>query len=110
MKPTDEVLFEHILEAANTAVEYLGQADIAELKTDPRTRDAIVLQIQIIGEAASRLSDVAKDNYPTVSWVDIIGMRHKLVHDYFGVDIETVWKVVNEDIPELISILARSES
>lgn len=61
----------------------------------------VLHHLQVIGEAASNLSDAARDKHPDVAWRNIIGMRNILVHGYFGIDVDIVWKVANEDLPPL---------
>ena len=65
----------------------------------------IVHHLQIIGEAAARLSENFRKNHPDIAWKQIIGMRNILVHDYFGIDTDIVWSVVEKDIPTLKKIL-----
>jgi len=66
-----------------------------------KTQDAIIRNIEILGEAAELLSKKAKEKYPNVPWKDIAGTREKLIHDYFGVNIDVVWSIVRHDIPLL---------
>ena len=61
----------------------------------------MIHHLQIIGEAASRVSNELRDNYPEVAWGGMIGMRHVLVHGYFETDKELVWRVVEQDVPTL---------
>lgn len=61
----------------------------------------VVYHIQIIGEAASKLSDGFQRRYPHVPWAEIVGMRHVLIHDYFRINLETVWATAQEDLPRL---------
>jgi uncharacterized protein with HEPN domain len=68
-------------------------------------QDAVMHQIQIIGEAANRLSSSFKERSSPIPWRDIIGMRNKLVHDYMGVDLEAVWETARKDIPVLKNAL-----
>ena len=61
----------------------------------------VVHSLQIIGEAASKISEVFQDEHPQIPWPKIIGMRNILVHDYFGIDIDIVWQVIEKDLTEL---------
>ena len=63
-------------------------------------QDGVIRQIEIIGEAVKRLSDELTSQSPHIPWQDIAGMRDKLIHDDFGVDIDTVWLTVKKDIPD----------
>jgi uncharacterized protein with HEPN domain len=62
--------------------------------------------LQIIGEAAGRVSDTTRSQHPEVSWHEMIGMRHRLVHDYFRIDLGKVWDTIENDIPALISAIS----
>jgi uncharacterized protein with HEPN domain len=64
-------------------------------------QDGVIRQIKIIGEAARHLSIELRDQYSHIPWDDIMGMRNKLLHDYFGVDIDKVWLTAKEDLPVL---------
>ncbi len=69
--------------------------------SDARTIDAIVRNIEIIGEAARHIPNHIQLSYPTVPWKQIIGSRAKVVHEYFGVDLEIIWQTIQEDLPKL---------
>jgi len=64
-------------------------------------QDGVIRQLEIIGEATKRLSKEFKDRYPEIPWKDIAGMRDKLIHGYFGVDLDAVWDTAKKDIPGL---------
>jgi len=64
-------------------------------------RFASIKQLEIIGEAANNLSDVIKEKYSDVEWNQIVGMRHVLVHEYFGIDTTLIWQIIMNDIPVL---------
>ena len=68
---------------------------------DYKTQDAVVRNIEILGEAAKLLSDDTKKKYPDIPWKDIAGTRDKLIHDYFGVNIDIVWDTAKNEIPFL---------
>ncbi len=80
---------------------YTKGYDYSRFATDEKTIDAVVRNIEIIGEASKRLSDEIRVLDSQIPWKAIAGMRDKLVHDYFGVDIRFVWNTVKEDLPFL---------
>lgn len=69
--------------------------------TDEKTQDAVIRQISIIGEAASKLPSALKKKYPDIPWQKIVGMRNILVHEYSDVNLKRVWEVVDRDLPVL---------
>ena len=69
--------------------------------TTTHWQDAIVRQLEIIGEAAKRISEGSRSKYPEILWCRIAGMRDVLTHDYMGVDLSMVWEVAQRDLPEL---------
>jgi uncharacterized protein with HEPN domain len=71
-----------------------------EFTADQKTRDAVIRQLEIIGEAVSSISDEFQEAHENIPWRDISAMRNKLIHEYFGVDADTVWQVIQEDVPE----------
>ena len=97
----DSVYLKHIRDSINRIESYLTGIDEAAFLNTPLIQDAVMHQIQIIGEAASRLSSQFRTRSPAIPWKDIVGMRQKLVHDYMGVDLEAVWETAVKDIPVL---------
>ena len=94
-----------ILEAADQIGKYAAKGREA-LEADELIQNWMIRHIQIVGEAASRLSEKCRAAHPGIPWRDIIGMRNILVHNYFGVDLKAVWKTIDEDIPKLKRALA----
>jgi uncharacterized protein with HEPN domain len=68
---------------------------------DRKTQDAVVRNLEIIGEATKHLSQPLKEAHPEIAWKPIAGMRDKLIHDYFGINLQLVWDVVERDLPTL---------
>ena len=97
----DSVYLQHILDAIRRIEEYLRTADESMFMNNSLLQDGVIRQIEIIGEAVKRLSISVRTTNTEVPWSDIARMRDKLIHDYFGVDIEKVWLVTQDDIPVL---------
>ncbi len=101
MKKDDSIYLRHISDAITTVEGYLGGMDNAEFYSTKLIQDGVIRQIEIIGEAVRHTSKDLRKTYPGIPWEDIAGMRDKLIHDYFGVDLEKVWLTVEEDLPVL---------
>ena len=98
---------QHILDAISKVEDYLEGIDRQTFSERSLIQDGVIRQIEIIGEAVRRLSRDLRDQYPKIPWQDIAGMRDKLIHDYFGVDLETVWLTALDDLPVLKAKVAR---
>ncbi|MEX0691273.1 MAG: HepT-like ribonuclease domain-containing protein [Gemmatimonadales bacterium] len=96
-----------MLETARKAAGKAEGLDFERFVTDENLHLACVHLVQVIGEAASRVSAETRARHPSVPWRQVIGMRHRVVHDYLEVDLEIVWKVINADMPGLIAALER---
>lgn len=96
----DRVYLLHIRDALQRVANYTGGGR-AEFFGDARTQDAVVRNLEIVGEAAKSLSTEVRARAPNVPWKVIAGMRDKLIHEYFGVNLEIVWQVVERDVPLL---------
>jgi uncharacterized protein with HEPN domain len=87
-----------ILENINDITIFIEGIDYEELKSDKKTQYAVIRCLEVIGEAAKKIPDISRTKYPAIPWQEISGMRDKLIHDYFGIDLETVWDTVQEDL------------
>jgi len=99
--PDDEFYLLHIKEAIKKIDSYVNNLDFEGFKKKLIVQDAVIRQFEIIGEAAKKLSEDFKDRNTNIPWKYIIGMRNRLIHNYFGVDMETVWETIVKDIPDL---------
>ena len=75
---------------------------------DDKTVDAVVRNFEIIGEAANRVPDDFKLNHPEIEWRRMTGLRTRIIHEYFGVDYTTVWKIKDENVPELADFIQQA--
>jgi uncharacterized protein with HEPN domain len=73
-----------------------------EFLNDIKTQDAVVRNLEIIGEAIKNISKGLKKKYPQIPWKDLSGVRDKLIHHYFGVNLDIVWNIVKEELPEVL--------
>lgn len=97
----DMVYLNHIMDSIYWIEKYILNLDYSGFANNHLVQDAVIRQIGIIGEASKNLSKNFTDKYSHIPWKDISGMRDKLIHDYFGVDLEAVWETANKDISSL---------
>jgi uncharacterized protein with HEPN domain len=101
MAQRDERLYlAEIADAIDRALEYTIQGRTAFL-ADPKTQDAVIRNIEIIGEAVKRLSAATREAHPEVPWSKIAGTRDRAIHGYFNVDLDIIWDVVETELPSL---------
>lgn len=90
-----------ILEAMQRIIAYTGGFSYERFIGDRRTQDAVLRNIEVIGEAAKRLSTSLKKQHPAIPWKDMAGMRDRVIHHYFGINYDIVWTVASGEIPKL---------
>ena len=103
---TFPLLIEDIWEAVEKIERYVSGLDHDAFVQDEKTVDSVVRNLEIIGEAANRLTQNFKTQQSEIEWPKIIGLRHRIVHDYFNVDVEIVWQIIQEDLPVFKSKLS----
>lgn len=107
IKPEDRVRLRHMLDAALEIQQYAQSATREDLNRDRKLVHALVRPLEIIGEAASQVSKELREEIPEIPWPFIIGMRDRLIHAYFSINLDIVWSTSTEDIPPLIAELSR---
>jgi uncharacterized protein with HEPN domain len=102
MQKADLIRLQHMLESAKEALFFAQGKSIKDLAIDRKLTLSIVKEIEIIGEAAAKVSNDTKAKYPNVAWLDIINMRNHLIHVYFDIDLDIVWNTVQQDLPSFV--------
>lgn len=102
---SDEILLLDMLLAAQEAVDFLSGTTWETFQADRMRQMAVIKAIEVVGEAASRVSPEFRAAHPQLPWPQIVGMRHQLVHGYFEINWQRVWQTVQEDLPALIELL-----
>lgn len=98
---SDLLHLDSILESIDHIRKYVGHMTAEELRQSEAMRDAVILRVALIGEAAAHLSDDLIKKYPHIPWSDVVGMRNILIHDYEGIDDARVWNVIMEHLEPL---------
>lgn len=99
------ILLADMLDSIVAILQYTNGMDYEAFLEDRKTRDAVIRNLQVLGEAANRVPKVTRDVYPDIEWMRIIRSRHILVHDYAGIDFEIVWRIITAHLPALKSAL-----
>jgi uncharacterized protein with HEPN domain len=101
MQKDDRIRLQHMLDAANEALSFIQGKIRADLDKERMLVLSLIRELEIIGEAASKVSPETRSQTGAVPWQDITGMRNRLIHAYFDVDLDTVWSTVTKDLPVL---------
>lgn len=107
MKRDVEVYIEDIQESISKIEEYTKAVSRDDFLSNTQVQDAVLRRLEIMGEAVKNIPDEFKNRYPEIPWKKIAGMRDVLIHAYFGVNLDRVWKIIEEDIPHLKSEMAK---
>jgi uncharacterized protein with HEPN domain len=107
MYKDDLIRFRHMLDAAKEAISFIKGKKRSDLDTDRMLVLSLVKSIEIMGEAASKVTKESRDSHPEVPWLNIIGMRNRLIHAYFDIDLDRVWDTITDDLPPVIAALKK---
>lgn len=107
MKRDSRLYLQDIIDSINSIYEYTKDMDLDAFKNDRKTQDAVVRNIEIIGEAAAQIPDNIKDLYPDIPWHKMKGMRNIIAHEYFGVRLTTIWETTQVDLPNIFPIIQK---
>ena len=105
-KRSEILLLNDIIQGIENIFEYTENMSFEDFNNDNKTKDAVVRNFEIIGEAAKLISDDTRNKFPLVEWRELNDFRNKLIHEYFGVDYEIVWDVIRNELPT-ISVFIR---
>ena len=95
-----------ILENISDIKEFTFGMTRESYSSDKKTIKAVVRSLEVIGEAANKIPQNIRDSYPEIPWLEIIGMRNRLIHEYFGIDLDIIWQTIEEDL-ELLDRIVR---
>jgi len=104
----DRLRMQHMLDASRHVMLFINDRSRSDLDSDAMLVRALMNAVQEIGEAAARISEAGRERAPDVPWGQIVAMRHVLVHVYWGVDRDRLWKTATEDVPVLIAALEQA--
>jgi uncharacterized protein with HEPN domain len=97
----NEVFIEHIIDSIEKIEDFICNKTRDDFLVDVQLQDATIRRIEIIGEASKNISEEFKRQYPDVPWSEMARTRDKLIHGYFGVDLELTWEIIEYDLPDL---------
>ena len=100
-KRSDEFLLEDMIESINKIERYTKGLSKDDFQKDEMRLDAVVRNFEIIGEAANRLSQEIHEKYPEVEWRRMVGFRNRIVHEYFGIDVDILWSIIENNLGDL---------
>ena len=106
-KTEDAVRVRHMFDAAQKAIEFTEKCTRQDLDKDEKLALSITRLLEILGEAAKGVSEQFRKQHPNIPWKQIAGTRDRLIHGYFDVDLDIVWKIVSQDLPQLAAQLEK---
>ena len=110
MSRNSHLLIGDMLESCKKILRYTEGMSQFEFIEDDKTLDAVVRNLEIIGEASNRIDENFKEEHQEVDWIRIRGLRNRIVHEYFGIDYEIVWNIISHFVPDLLNWLERLDA
>ncbi|MCB9282640.1 MAG: DUF86 domain-containing protein [Lewinellaceae bacterium] len=95
----DKVRLQHVLDAIETIEGYVGDADFEAFSENSMMRDACIRQLQVVGESCRNVTFELREKNPEIPWKQIVGLRVIVIHEYFGVDENVIWEIIQNDLP-----------
>jgi len=102
MNESDIIRLKHMLDCAKSALNLVKSRTFDDMVNDRMFRMALIKEIEILGEAATKISDETRKQFPDIPWKPIIGMRNRLVHVYYDINLKVLWSTANYNVPKLI--------
>jgi uncharacterized protein with HEPN domain len=103
----DLIRLQHMLEAGNDALQFAFGRGRTDLERDRMLALALIKALEIIGEAASKVSENFKSEHPEIPWLEITGMRNRMIHAYYDVNLDVVWQTIKSDLPDLLKSIEK---
>ena len=105
MRADDRVRILHMIDGAESLEKFIAGKERSDLTTDRMLLFAVIRAIEVVGEAANKVTNETKENALDIPWIAIVGMRNRLIHGYFDIDADVVWKTITQEIPTLLPSL-----
>lgn len=101
MKRSNKLFIEDIIESIDKIEDYIKDMSYEEFIDEQMVIDAVIRNLEVIGEAAKNLSDDIKNKYKNIPWKRIIGLRNIVIHGYFGIDLSIIWEIVTKNLQDI---------
>ncbi len=105
MRNEDRIRIQHMIDAGREAMEFSSGRCRADLNTNRMLVLSLVKSVEILGEAASKVSEELRNDYPDLPWREMVTMRNRLIHGYFDINLDIVWQTVITELPSLVAAL-----